>query len=97
MITAYVERVGTSTRAILADMPSADTSKNMSFSASGDVSVDDFVRRHADAVISTFNEAKNKHMYVLFCLLLKFEKFLSRSLSMYDRRLFSHTCLICLF
>ena len=38
----------------------------------GDVSVDDFVRRHADAVTSTFNEAKNKHMYVLFCLLLKF-------------------------
>jgi len=31
----------------------------------GDVSVDDFVRRHADAVASTFNEAKNKHMYVL--------------------------------
>jgi len=43
----------------------------------GDVSVDDFVRRHADAVTSTFNEAKNKHMYVLF--VLKFEKFLSRS------------------
>jgi len=64
---------------------------------SRDVSVDDFVRRHADAVTSTFNEAKNKHMYVLFCLLLKFEKSLSRSLLIYDRRLSSHPCIICLF
>ena len=52
----------------------------------GDVSVDDFVYRHADAVTATLNEAKNKHMYVfIICLLLKFEKFLSRdsdSLSM---------------
>ena len=37
----------------------------------GDVFVDDFVRQHADAVTSTFNEAKNKHMYVLFLFIIK--------------------------
>ena len=39
--------------------------KHVFLGDNGDVSVDDFVRRHADAVESTFNEAKNKHMYVL--------------------------------
>ena len=63
----------------------------------GDVSVDDFVRRHADAVNLYSTKRKINTCMYYFCLLLSFEKFLSRSLSMYDRRLFSHPCLICLF
>ena len=54
----------------------------------GDVSVDDFVRRHADAVTSTFNEAKNY-------LCLKFEKFLSRSKQFIYARPLSHPIGLC--